>query len=300
MIRVLAPGLRSTVQDGGRAGHLRAAIPPSGPADPYAHAAANSLVGNETSAACVEIVGGPFRFACDDARLVAVAGPDVSVRGRDRLPGWLALLARPGAELTVELGPGTRYAYLAVSGGIALPEVLGSRSTHLAAGLGPLPRALRAGDALPLGGARPDLRRAGTSAPAPDYAGPVRVMRGPHEDRFESGAVEAFLGAEHRVAESDRMGARLEASPVRPRQGELLTCGVLAGAIQVPSGGAPIVLLADHQTTGGYAVIATVIGADLGIVAQRPSGAALSFYEVRRDEALAALRDRRLAPAVRD
>ena len=121
-----------------------------------------------------------------------------------------------------------------------------------------------------------------------------------HGDRFEAGECEAFFSVEFAVSgTADRMGVRLEGRPLRRDAAELLTCGVVAGAVQVPGGGDPIVLLADHQTTGGYPIVATVCSADLGVVAQRSPGERIRFYEVRRDEAVAALREARAALAIR-
>ncbi len=288
MLRVIEAGLRSTVQDAGRPAHLREAIPPAGPADPVAFEAAQRLVGNAASDAAVEIVGTPFRFALDDARIVAVTGRDLSVRTRGAISGWTSVFVRAGEEVTVIGGERTRFAYLAVSGGIALDPVLGSRATYLPAAIGPLPRALAAGDALPLGAGRYGADRAGRSVPVPDD-GPIRVTRGPHVERFRR--PELFLGGSFRVSErSDRMGVRLEGRRLEADGREILSLGVLAGAVQVPHGGDPIVLLADHQTTGGYAVIATVVWADIGRVAQASPGEELSFYEVGPAAALDARR----------
>ena len=124
----------------------------------------------------------------------------------------------------------------------------------------------------------------------------MRAITGPHAERFTEEALAMFLSSTFQVdASSDRMATRLDGPQVVARQGEILTCGVLAGAVQVPSGGAPIVLLADHQATGGYPVIATIITADLGRVAQRLPGEPLRFVRVARDRAVAALRDERRA-----
>ena len=278
MMRIEAPGLRSTIQDRGRTGHAREGIPPSGPADPTAFAAALDLAGCDPTAAAIEVVGLPFAFRCDDRRIVAATGRDVRVRIRARVPGWTSVLARPGEEIVVEGGPLTRFAYVAVSGGIDLPPVLGSRATYLAAALGPLPRPLAAGDALPLGASRLGAESAGRTAAPPAYAETVRALAGPHDDRFAGAVVEALFAAPFTVLpESDRMGVRLAGEPLPPPADELLSCGIVAGAVQVPRGGAPIVLLADHQTTGGYPIIATVVTEDLGIVAQRAPGERIRF-----------------------
>jgi len=292
MIHIDAVGLRATIQDRGRFDHLREGVPPSGPADPAAFAAAQALVGNELGAAAIEIVGGAFAFRCDDARVVAVTGRDVALRGRDLVPGWTAAFARPGEAFTVVGGERSRFAYLAVSGGIATETILGSRSAYLPAGIG---HALRPGEALPLGAGRLDADRAGRSALSPDYdTGQIRAITGPHAQRFTDEADSLFFRSEFRVEPaSDRMGTRLSGSRIAAREGEILTCGVVAGAVQIPSGGAPIILLAEHQATGGYPVIATVISADLGLVAQRLPGERLRFARADRDLAVAALRDER-------
>jgi biotin-dependent carboxylase-like uncharacterized protein len=294
VIRIEATGLRATVQDRGRFGHLREGVPPSGPADPAAFAAAQALVGNDFDAAAIEIVGDAFTFRCEDRRIVAVTGRDVALRGRDFVPGWTAAFARPGETFTVVCGERSRFAYLAVSGGIATETILGSRSAYLPAGLG---RALRAGEVLPVGAARVDVERAGRSAVSPDYdTGQIRTITGPHAQRFTDEADSLFFSSEFRVEPaSDRMGTRLSGPRISAREGEILTTGVVAGAVQIPSGGGPIVLLAEHQATGGYPVIATVISADLGLVAQRLPGEHLRFSRVDRDLALAALRDGRAA-----
>lgn len=293
MIRIAAAGVRSTVQDRGRFGHLRSGVPPAGAADPFALAAANALVGNADDAAGIEIVGTPFRFSCDDARVIAVTGRDVSVTTRTRLPGWTSVFARAGQIVTVHSGERTRFAYLAVSGGIATAPLLGARATYLPSGLG---APLRAGDALPFGDSDVGPEAAGERIEPTPYDGRVRAMSGPHEDRFEVDTRERFFSETFAVqAASDRQGVRLGGVPIAPRPGELLSCGIVAGAVQVPRGGAPIVMLADHQTTGGYPIIATVIAADLGKVAQSSPGETLRFYRVERDEAREALRAERRA-----
>ena len=283
MIRVELAGFSATVQDGGRHGHLRAGVPAAGPADPFAFRAAQALVGNGADDAAIEVIGLPFAFRCDEARLVAITGRDVDVTVRDRVPSWTSIFVRSGDVVRVTGSPRTRYAYVAVSGGIASEPLLGSRATYARAGLG---RAIRTGDALPLGSARRGAEDAGGQVSFA-YGGEVRAIVGPHRDRFDDDALAAFFGGPFAVsAQSDRQGVRLEGAALAPRDGEILTCGVISGAVQVPRGGMPIVLLADHQTTGGYPIVATVIEADLGHVAQRAPGESLRFYRVERAEAL--------------
>jgi biotin-dependent carboxylase-like uncharacterized protein len=294
MIRVETVAARATVQDRGRFAHLRIGVPPSGPADPFAFAAGQALVGNGPSAAGIEILGSGFTFVCDDRRLVAVTGRDVRLRLRDEVPGWTAAFARPGERVTVVCGERARFAYLAVAGGIATETILGSRATYLPAGFG---RALSAGEALPLGDARVDPDRAGITVPPPDYeTRPIRAITGPHVQRFTDEAQSLFFRSEFQVDHaSDRMGTRLGGARIDARAGEILTSGVVAGAVQVPAGGAPIVLLADHQATGGYPVIATVIASDIGVIAQRRPGERVQFTRTDRESAVAALRAQREA-----
>lgn len=289
MMRIEHAGYGSTVQDRGRYGHVRLGVPVSGPADPFAFRAAQALVGNTPADAAIEAVGLPFSFRCETSRIVAVTGRGVSVTVRDGLPAWTSLFVRAGDLVTVTGTARSRYAYVAVTGGIATPPVLGSRAAYPRAGLGDI---LRSGDALALGDARRQAEDAGRSV-AFAYGDAVAAIPGPHLARFDEATVERFFSAPFAVsAQSDRQGVRLEGPEVAPREGEILTCGVVAGAIQVPRGGQPIVLLADHQTTGGYPIVATVIGADIGLVAQRAPGEALSFYRVDRERALFRGRER--------
>lgn len=288
MLHVLEAGLRSTIQDDPRAAYARSGLPGAGPADPHAFRAARSLVG-ETEAAVIEIVGLPFTIRCQDLRIVAVTGRDVWLRTAARVPGWTATLLRPGQPATI-LGS-ARYAYLAVSGGFALEPVLGSRASYVGAGIGPLPRPLRAGDELPLGASRADIGRAGARVVSPRHEGSVMVVAGPHAEHLPAAALRAFFEQEFTVSESaDRMGVRLEGPALAWEGSDVLSCGVLPGAVQVPRGGAPIILGPDAQTTGGYPVIAVVATAALGRVAQALPGERLRFTEVTPDRAAADLR----------
>lgn len=295
-LRVIEPGFRATIQDRGRTGHLRSAVPIAGPADPYSFEIAQRLVGNGDGGAAIEIVGPPFRFALEATRVIAVTGRDVRARTRSRMAGGTAFVARAGEEVVVEGAPESRFTYVAVSGGIAVTPVLGSRATHVPTGIGPAQ--LVAGSEIPIGPARFGVERAGVRAPEPRRPERIRVIAGPHADRFGAAALERLRTSSFRVGErSDRMGLRLERAGIDPASGEILSCGVVAGAIQVPHGGDPIVLLADHQTTGGYAVIAVVIAPDLGHLAQTAPGEEIAFQEVDRATAVAALRHQREALA---
>ena len=290
-LRVLQPGLCTTVQDRGRFGHQRQGVPVCGVLDPRALTLANLAVGNPPDQAALEIlVAGPTLEVAADGVRVALAGmATLTVNGAAMVPGR-SLTLRRGDILAIGASQG-RAALLAVAGGFDLPAVLGSRSTCLKSGFGGLHgRALIAGDVLPL--------VAATAPPGPDRAcpplpvagGPMRVMLGPQDDHFSTAAIATFLQQEWRAArDSDRMGTRLEGTPLPHRSGaDIVSDGIVTGSIQVPGSGQPIVLLADHQTTGGYPKIATVITADLARFAQVRPGDPLRFAAVTPEQALQA------------
>jgi biotin-dependent carboxylase-like uncharacterized protein len=302
VIAVVKPGMLSTVQDAGRTGHRASGLPVSGAMDRLALAAANVLAGNDAGAAAVELTltGGCFRF--ETAALAALAGADLAAAlDGEPLPPWGSFLAPAGSTLTLGSARTGVRAYLAVRGGIAVPEVLGSRSTYTRARLGGLEgRSLTAGDRLPVG--RPRRGR----APAPRVLEPgtvppfgggarLRVVLGPQRDRFSEQGMATFLGSAWRVTpQNDRMGYRLEGPPVELCDGaDIVTDPVLPGAVQVSGNGLPIALMVDAQTTGGYAKIATIIGPDLRLLAQARAGDEIRFAACDQAEAVAALRAER-------
>lgn len=298
MLEVLEGGFLTTVQDGGRPGWARYGIPPSGPLDAPALWAANRLVGNAPTTAGLEItLTGPVLRAWTDT-LIAVCGAEFALWiGARPVPTWHACFVRAGEVIAFgERERGAR-AYLAVAGGIALPAFLGSQATYLPGGFGGLEgRALRAGDRLPLGPAGSDLaQRAGrcwpTAAQPPYTPTPtLRVVPGPQDAAFTPAALTTFLSADYELTPAaDRMGYRLHGPPLTHQgRAEIVSDGVLTGCIQVPADGQPIILLADHQTTGGYPKIATVIQADLPLLAQCLPGDRVRFQAVTLTEAQAA------------
>jgi biotin-dependent carboxylase-like uncharacterized protein len=301
VIAVVKPGLLCTVQDGGRPGHRASGLPVSGAMDRLALAAANVLVGNDVGAAAVEltITGGSWRF--ETPALAALAGADLAAALEGApLPPWGSFLAPAGSTLAFGAARTGARAYLAVRGGIAVPRVLGSRSTYTRARVGGLEgRALAAGDRIPTG--RPRGR-----APAPLTLEPgdvppcgggarLRVLLGPQQERFSEHGVATFLRSAWTVTpQNDRMGYRLAGPPVQLRGGaDILTDPILPGAVQVSGDGLPIALLVDAQTTGGYAKIATIIGPDLRLLAQSRAGDEIRFAACDQAEAVAALRAER-------
>jgi biotin-dependent carboxylase-like uncharacterized protein len=305
VIAVVKPGLLTTVQDEGRPGYRAFGMPLAGAIDRRALATANLLAGNEPGAAALELtfLGGQFRF--DRGALAALAGADMgaALDGEPVAP-WSSF--RVGAGSTLALGQATAgvRCYLAVRGGIEVPLVLGSRSTYARARVGGHQgRALVAGDALAVGKARgpePAPRVLGPGeAPATGGEARLRVLPGPQQDRFSPEAIEAFHATAWRVTpENDRMGYRLEGPPLRHLAGaDILTDPLVPGAVQVPGSGQPIVLMADCQTSGGYAKIAAVIGPDLRRLAQARAGDAVRFVPCTQAAAVRALRAERAALA---
>jgi 5-oxoprolinase (ATP-hydrolysing) subunit C len=285
---ISAIGPASSVQDGGRPGSQRYGLTPSGAMDRLALAAANTLVGNAMFAAGVEI--GPFGAAFTargGAVRVALAGAprNADVGGRAVAFDSSATLA-DGETLTLGFARGGAFSYLAIAGGIEGEPMFGSLSVNARAGLGsPYPRPLQAGDELQTAAASsaPEAR---IELPAADK-GPIRVVLGPQDDEFADDAKKLFLDAEWKIsATSDRMGYRLEGPVIKHLGGHnIVSDGTVNGSIQVPGNGAPIVLMPDRGTSGGYPKIATVISADFGRFAQIPAGTGFRFKAIGMAEA---------------
>ena len=293
MINVLQPGLFTTVQDNGRWGYQRFGIPVAGPMDRFAHRLANLVAGNQPSCATLEVTLAGPRIEFRRELLFAVCGADFELfLDGARVSMCTAHAARRGQCLAFgRLRSGAR-AYVAVAGGLDVPHVLGSRATHVASRMGGFHgRALAAGDVLAVGDrvarrARPGERR----LPAAGAAGRVRVLPGPDDQRFGAQGAAALAAGDYRVsAASDRMGFRLEGPALEQAGPELLSCAVPAGAIQVPPSGEPIILMADRPTSGGYPRIATVISADLPVVAQLAPADRVAFEICGLETAMQAL-----------
>jgi len=288
---VLKPGLLSTIQDQGRHGYLALGVPLSGAMDPHAHAVANLLAGNPSTAATIELtlLGGAFRF--EEVAYAALAGAEMhGTLDGVRVPSWSAFPVPKGAVLALASASIGVRSYLAVHGGIDVPLFLGSRSTYTRAAVGGFKgRPLRAGDVLPIGRAPRSPRRTrmlpGRTIPRYPREIRLRVLMGPQDDRFSSEGLSHFLGSPYAVTNrNDRMGYQLEGPAIDHRNGAgIVSDAVLPGAIQVAGSGTPIVLTADAQTVGGYAKIAAVIGADLPKIAQARRGDAVRFARWARE-----------------
>lgn len=294
-IEVLEPGLLTTVQDLGRHGFGRYGIPPAGAVDAYALRIGNLLLGNEEGEAGLEVtlVGPTLRF--EEACWIAITGADLGARlNGEEIPLWETIPVANGDVLSFHSPKKGIRAYITVAGGIDVPVVLGSKSTYLRAGLGGLGgRALVQGDRLNIKPARACHRRL-----PPEYVPSykldhIRVVLGPQQERFTPDGVRTFFSSEYRVLpESDRMGLRLQGPKIEHTRGaDIISEPVCTGAVQVPGNGQPIVLLADRQTTGGYAKIATVISVDLPNLGQAKPGDTISFEQVSLQEAHNLLRE---------
>lgn len=293
VLRVIQPGLFTTVQDLGRPHAIGSGVPPGGAMDRFAHRAANLLAGNEGGAATLECtVIGP-QLEVERACLIAIAGADLDPRvDGEAAPMWTAIKLREGDRLT--FGPrrsGTR-AYIALAGGVAGDRWLGSLSTSIIAGRGGMHgRPLAKGDVISAAsGAAAGQNSTAELAPGlrPDYRDhTLHAIAGPHFNRLSAdGRRLLFSAAFHVSPDSDRMGYRLEGAQLDASGDEVLSFGLAAGAIQVPSGRQPILLMADHQTAGGYPVVATVVSASLPIAAQLAPGDELQISEVTFEDAL--------------
>jgi antagonist of KipI len=252
--------------------------------DRFAILVANLLVGNARGEAALEIGLGGLRLRCREDWMIAVCGADLGAG----IPLWKSLRVRKGEELFFKSAVRGAWAYLALAGGVVAESILGSKSTCLRAKLG---RAVAKGDVLRAGAPGPSAREGRALLPSeiPAYGQPVavRTILDPQEGMFLAESLESFLSASFEVTpQSNRMGYRLAGPALRHRgAADILSSGVVTGSIQVPADGQPIVLMADRQTTGGYATIATVISTDLPAVAQARPGEKVSFHSVSVDEA---------------
>jgi biotin-dependent carboxylase-like uncharacterized protein len=312
-VKVVKAGLSTTVQDLGRPGYYHLGIPVSGAMDRYALSAANLLVGNDVGDAALEAVFAGPELQFEDRRIVAVTGAELppKVNG-DLRPTWTSFVVEPGQTLSFGFLKAGARAYIAISGGIDVPVVLGSRSTYPLGGLGGFKgRGLQVGDVLGLvvpaaAGASKEvpseLRRGG------DAEVKLRLLPGLYWHRITEQAKQSFLEDVWKVApEADRIGYRFRGgrplSFVEREQpfgagsdpSNVVDCGYPYGSVQVPAGSEPIVLHRDAVTGGGYFMLGTVIAADMDLVGQMQPHQKMRFVKVDMEEALgarAAERDR--------
>lgn len=289
MIEVVRAGLCDLVMDLGRPGWGALGVPAGGAADPAALAAANRLVGNDPTAAGLELtLSGPLlRFPAGG--VVALTGARfAAVRSSGATAAWNETLVLAAGE-TLNLGPASTgcRCWLAVRGGLAVPPAMGSRSTLLSAGFGGHQgRALQMRDTLPWAPAAGEIRLLRAHPPAEPGNRTLRVVAGPQAACFDDAGLAAFFVNPYRVERaSDRRGLRLQGPAVSHARIELVSQGVLPGAVQVPPDGQPIILGWDGPVTGGYPVIAGVISADLPRLAQLRPGDTVRFATIELEAA---------------
>ena len=287
MIEVMKPGLATSVQDLGRGGYQQLGMVVAGAMDDFALQIGNILVGNKRNAAGLEVVlmGPKLRFLTDT--VIAICGADLSpaIDGNP-IQLWKSYRMYKGQILSFGKPVTGTYAYLAVSGGIRTPEIMGSRSTYVKAKIGGLHgQYLVKGDVLPAGD--PILESSGRRLHpnlVPDYDKPrkIRVMLGPDDKAFTKQGIQTFLaGTYKKTTRTDRMGTQLIGPELTHADGaDIISDATFPGTIQVPANGQPIILLADRQPTGGYTRIATVISEDIPRVAQIQPGKELAFEAV--------------------
>ncbi len=292
VLNVREPGLFTTIQDLGRPSAVSAGVQPGGAMDRFAHAAANLLVGNDPGHATLECTFSGPQLIAEHACLIAITGADFDphVNGAP-VPAWTSLFLGAGANLTFGARRSGARTYIAVAGGIEADRWLGSMSTNvMAARGGKHGRQLRSGDTISVAGEPRKPAVSGRRLPEallPAYGDhTLQAIAGPHVKRLSLEGRRLLFGAPYRLSrDADRMGYRLEGPQLGMSGEELLSFGLVQGAVQVPQNGQPILLMADHQTAGGYPVVATVVSASLPVAAQLLPGDELRFAEATIERA---------------
>ena len=289
VLEVIRPGPLTTVQDLGRYGYQKFGVPVSGVMDSYAFRMANLLLDNPHNSAVLEItfIGLVVKFLVAPA--IAITGADLSPKLNGKpLTMWQSVSVKKGDMVSfTALRSGLR-SYLSVKGGIDVPLVMGSRSTYIRSHIGGFKgRALIRGDCLNDTLIQPGSLETTKKIPAnfiPHYNSTItlRVIMGTEENNFTEDDINTFFTSEYTVSpQSDRTGYRLKGKPVKHRNGaDIISDGIPPGAVQIPGDEMPILLLADHQTTGGYAKIATIISVDLSKIAQSKPGDKIHFRKI--------------------
>ena len=291
-VRILSPGPLTTLQDLGRFGGMRLGFSQGGAMDVQSLLTANRLLLNNDGEGCLEMTFAGIKAVFDEDCVIALTGADMDwkLNGED-LTRCRATEIRAGDELSCSPAKNGFRAYLAVAGGFDVEPFMGSYSTNLKCGVGGFDgRKLAAGDDLPLRMRRDELlyrynRRTSPVSYPSDFT--LRVVPGPQDDLFTPEGLDTFLGSVYTVSrDADRMGVRLDGPKIASKNGvDIVSDGIAFGAVQIPAGGTPIIMAADRQTVGGYAKIATVISADMPLLAQATPGARVRFSAVSQRDA---------------
>ncbi len=294
-LEVITPGLMDSVQDLGRFGHQAQGVPVSGALDSLHLRLANALVGNELGQGALEIrFSGPTLEVNAPSVRIAFCGTEgfVDLLGSEtiRLPANQSHRLVKGDIIRIGAISDSAVCYLAVEGGFNLPLLYGSQSTYLLGKFGGFHgRSLQPGDLVPLTMDQVESRAEAVMVDPPqlDQQGPIRVVLGPQDDYFSKKGIKTFLSESYQISsQSNRMGLRLGGPAIEHEKGfNINSDGIVTGAIQVPGTGQPILLLSDHQTTGGYPKIATVVSVDLPRLGRAAPGAKLTFRAISVAEA---------------
>jgi len=292
-IRIVKPGLFTTIQDNGRMGFQRYGMPVAGAMDDFSFRVANILVGNDQYEAVLEatFMGPTIEIGFDG--FIAITGANMSpkLNGND-IKMWRNIQVRKGDVLALSGASEGVRTYIAFGGGLDVPKIMNSKSTYVRGNLGGFKgRKLQEGDEILVDTSKSKAEAGKYVSPVyiPRYSknNIVRVVLGPQDDHFPPESIETFLNSEYKItAEADRMGYRLDGPKLTHVKGpDIISDGIVFGSVQVPGHGSPIVMMADRQTTGGYTKIATVIWADLPTIAQMGPGDTVGFQSVSIEEA---------------
>lgn len=291
-MHILSPGMLTTVQDLGRRGYMASGFSQSGVMDSFSARLANILLDNSESDGVLEMTVTGVKAYFDEDNVIALTGaefePTITCSDSGdtvKVPLNTAVRIKKGDVLDCGTAKSGMRGYLAVAGGFDIAPVMGSMSTNLKCRIGGFEgRKLKSGDILPL--RLPQGKLYGMSARREEIkrhsgVATVHVIPGPQDDYFSQNGKKIFYRETYKVTgDSDRMGIKLDGAPVESVSGvDIISDGIAAGSVQIPSSGRPIIMLADRQTTGGYAKIATVISADLPVLAQLRPGDSLRFEQ---------------------
>jgi biotin-dependent carboxylase-like uncharacterized protein len=293
-LKILQAGVGTTIQDRGRFASRRFGVTPSGPMDWTTFRSVNHALGNPADAAAIEIAIGGIEVTCEDAPIDIAFGGGAflwTCNGKPLHPA-MRLRLHPGETLRARPGPSGAWAYLAVAGGFDVASEMGSRSTHLRSGIGG--RMLQAGDDLEPFGRASAMSESEDRLVMPwlsEGKNPIRILFGPQDDYFTAEARDTFLAQAFTLtASADRMAYRFSGPKLSHVEGfNIVSDGIAPGAIQVGGDGQPLILMADHQPTGGYPKLGYVIRADLGRLAQMRPGETCRFQATTLPDARAAL-----------
>jgi len=292
-IKIIKHGMYTTIQDLGRYKYQKSGMPVAGAMDSFSLRVANMLAGNKDDEACIEItlLGPELQF--DSEALISVTGGNLEpkINGKD-MDMWSGVKVFGGDVLTFGAIKSGCRSYIAAKGGIDVPYIMGSKSTYVRGKIGGLEgRALKAGDEIKVGlpqNAHPSIVKLPEEL-IPSYNGEVtvRVVMGPQDEYFTKEGLDTFLGSQYEVTnEADRMGYRLAGPKINHKSGaDIISDGITMGSVQVPGHGAPIIMMADRQTTGGYTKIATAITPDINFVGQLKPKDMIRFKAISIKEA---------------